>query len=114
MISGIKTCVRLGLTAAAIIAPAMLSGCYDDDYLARRDKISLSAGDAIATNAVTQTIDPWPLHAKDTAINQEGNRAGVAVERYQQNKSIPPKGIGTTSISSQAGPGSQASAQIKN
>lgn len=114
MISGLKKGARLGLTAAAIIAPAMLSGCYDDDYRSRRDTISLSAGDAIATDAVTQTIDPWPLHSKNTTINQEGNRAGVAVERYQQNRSIPPKGINTTSISSQAGPGSQASAQVKN
>jgi len=114
MISGMKKSVRFGLTAAAILAPAMLSGCYEDDYLTRRDTISLSAGDAIATNAATQTIDPWPRYSKDTAINQEGDRAGVAVERYQQNKSIPPKGISTTTISGQAGPGSQASAQIKN
>lgn len=114
MMSGMKKCARLCLAAAAIIAPAMLSACMDDDYFARRDKISLSAGDAVATNAVTQTIDPWPLHSKNTDINQEGNRAGVAVDRYQQNKSVPPKGINTTTVSSQAGPGSQVNAQVKN
>lgn len=113
MISGMKKGARLGLAAAAIIAPAMLSGCYEDDYLTRRDTVSLGAGDATATNAVTQTIDPWPLHAKNTKINQEGERARVAIERYQQNKSIPPKAVNTTTISSQAGPGSQASAQVK-
>jgi hypothetical protein len=114
MISGMKKCARLALTAAAIIAPAMLSGCNEDDYLARRDTVSLGAGDAIATDAVTQTIDPWPRHAKNTEITQEGERARVAIERYQQNKSIPPRGVNTTTISSQAGPGSQASAQVKN
>ena len=114
MISDMRKCVRLVLTAAAIVAPAMLSGCYEDDYLARRDTISLGAGDAVATNAVTHTIDPWNRNVKDTDINQEGERARVAVERYQLNKSIPPKGVNTTTISSQAGPGGQASAQVKN
>ena len=114
MISGMRQRARLALAAAAIIAPAMLAGCNEDDYLARRDTVSLGAGDAVATNAVTQTLDPWNRNAKNTDINQEGERARVAVDRYQQNKSIPPKGVNTTTISSQAGPGSQASAQIKN
>ena len=114
MISDMRKCVRAALTAAAIVAPAMLSGCNEDDYLARRDSVSLSAGDAVAVNAVTQTIDPWNRNAKNTDINQEGERARVAVERYQLNKSIPPRGVNTTTISSQAGPGGQASAQVKN
>jgi hypothetical protein len=114
MISDMKKRVRFALAAAAIAAPAMLSGCNEDDYLARRDTVSLGAGDAVAVNAVTQTIDPWNRNAKNTEINQEGERARVAVERYQLNKSIPPKGVNTTTISSQAGPGGQASAQVKN
>ena len=114
MISDMKKCVRCALAAAAIVAPAMLSGCNEDDYLARRDSVSLGAGDAVAVNAVTQTIDPWNRNAKNTNINQEGERARVAVERYQLNKSIPPRGVNTTTISSQAGPGGQASAQVKN
>ena len=114
MLSGLRKGASLALAAAAIIAPALLSGCNEDDYLARRDTVSLGAGDAIATNAVTQTVDPWNRNAKNTDINQEGERARVAVDRYQLNKSIPPKGINTTTLSSQAGPGGQASAQIKN
>ena len=114
MMSGMKKAARLALAATAIIAPAMLFGCNEDDYLARRDTVSLGAGDAIATNAVTQTVDPWNRNAKNTDINQEGERARVGVERYQLNKSIPPKGINTTTVSSQAGPGGQAAAQIKN
>jgi hypothetical protein len=98
----------------AIAASATLAGCNEDDYLARRDTVTLGAGDAIATNAVTHTIDPWPRHSKNTDIDQEGERARVAIERYQQNKSIPPKGINTTEITGQAGPGAQANAQIKN
>lgn len=106
---------RAALTAAAIVMPALLlQGCYEDDYRSRRDTVSLGAGDAIATNAVTQTIDPWNRNAKNTEIHQEGERARVAIERYQQNKSIPPRGLNTTEITGQAGPGAQGSAQIKD
>jgi hypothetical protein len=114
MISGMKKSARLCLTAAAIIAPAMLSGCNEDDYLARRDTVSLGAGDAIATNAVTQTIDPWNRNAKNTDIQLDGERAGVAIDRYQQNKSIPPKGVNISKIAGQPGPGAPASPQVKN
>lgn len=100
--------------AVTIAASAMLAGCNEDDYLSRRDMVSLSAGDAQAVNAATHTIDPWPRHATNTDIDQEGERARVAIERYQQNKSVPPKGINTTEITGQAGPGAQANAQIRN
>ncbi len=106
---------KAGIIAAVICAPVLvLQGCYDDSYYSRRDTVSLGAGDAIATNAATQTIDPWPPYAKDTDINLEGERARVGIQRYQQNKSIPPRGLNTTEITGQAGPGAQGSAQIKN
>jgi hypothetical protein len=106
-----RTCLAV---AAALLSPALLAGCNEDDYLARRDTVSLGAGDAKEVNAVTHTIDPWSPNARNTEIHQEGDRAAVAIQRYQQNKSIPPVGPNTTTISGQAGPGSQASAQIKN
>ncbi|WP_088346017.1 MULTISPECIES: hypothetical protein [Rhodomicrobium] len=106
---------RSGLAVAAAALPAiLLSGCYETDYESRRDTISLGAGDATATNAVTQTIDPWNKNVKNTKIHQEGERARVAIERYQQNKSIPPSGLNTTEISGQSGPGSQGSTQVKD
>lgn len=115
MIIGLKKHARPVLTAIAICLPALLlQGCYEEDYLSRRDTISLGAGDAAATNAVTQTIDPWPPYAKNTDITLEGERAGVAVDRYQKNKSIPPRGLNTTEISGQAGPGAQGNTQIKD
>ncbi len=112
--TGLKK-AKLALSVLAIAAPAaLLQGCYEDDYLSHRDTISLGAGDAVATNAATQTIDPWPAYAKDTDIQMDGKRAQVAIERYQQNKSLPPRGVNTTEISGQAGPGAQGQAQIKN
>jgi hypothetical protein len=115
MMTGLKKRGKFALTAAMIAAPALLlQGCYEDDYLSRRDTISLGAGDAIAVNQATHTIDPWPPHAKNTEIHLEGERARVAVERYQQNKSLPPRGLDTTEITGQSGPGPQATAQVKD
>lgn len=107
--------LRLAATAAVIGLTALaLQGCYPDEYESRRDTVSLGAGDATATNSVTQTIDPWNKNVKNTQIHQEGERARVAIERYQQNKSVPPRGLNTTEISGQSGPGDQGSAQVKN
>jgi hypothetical protein len=90
---------KRALSAALIAAPVLLlQGCYEDDYLARRDTITLGAGDANATNAATHTIDPWPAHAKNTDINMDGKRAEIAASRYQQNKSIPPRGLTTSAV----------------
>jgi hypothetical protein len=108
---------RAGLAAAAAalaISALLLAGCYEDDYLSRRDTISLGAGDDAAVNKATQTADPWPAYSKDKDIHLEGERARVAVERYQQNKSLPPRGMNTTEITSQAGPGNQGAAQLRN
>jgi hypothetical protein len=113
--NGFTNKVRLAAAAAGLAASALLlPGCYDDDYFNHRDTVSLGAGDAVAVNQVTHTVDPWPAYSKDTDIHLQGERARVAVERYQQNKSIPPHGLNTTEITGQAGPGAQAAAQVKN
>lgn len=85
---------RRGATIAVIgSALPLLAGCYESDYYAQRDTITLGAGDAVATNQASQTIDPWPPHAKDTDIDLEGPRAVVAVDAYQSNTSIEPQGL---------------------
>jgi hypothetical protein len=77
--------------AMTLAAPA----CYalDDDYFSRRDTVTDDAGDAIATNNVTQTIDPWAPHAKNTEIKIDGKRAQIGISRYQNNQSASPKGL---------------------
>jgi hypothetical protein len=92
-----KKIARIAI-AAVIAAPALLlAGCYEDDYLSRRDTVTLGAGDAAATNAATHTIDPWPPQSKNTNINVDGARVQVGMDRYQQNNSIRPKGLGASS-----------------
>lgn len=102
--------IRIALLASAIIAPAMiLTGCNEEQYLSRRDTISLGAGDAQAVNSATHTIDPWAPHSRNTQIHQEGERARVGVDRYQKNKSIEPSGLSTSSGSAQKAPGGSGS-----
>jgi len=111
MSMGSKKRSKSALTAALIAAPAfLLAGCYDDDYYSRRDTITLGAGDAQAVNAATHTVDPWPEHSRNTDIHMEGERAGVAVERYQQNKSVKPKGL----TGSKSSGSNKATIQIQN
>jgi hypothetical protein len=83
-----KTKSTLWLIAAAVAAVALdttLSGC-SDLYLDRRDAISLSAGDAIAGNEMSQMIDPWPAHSGDTNLAFNGQRMQAAIERYRLGK----------------------------
>jgi hypothetical protein len=99
--------------AVLVVATALPARAEDDDYSGRSDTITLGAGNANAANIATQTIDPWPPYARDTQNHLDGNRASVAMKRYQQNKSVSPRGLGTTTISEQAGPGAQSSTSLQ-
>ena len=72
----------------------MLAGC--SEYLDRRDTVALSGGDAVATNRVTQMIDPWPRASADRNIAFNGEKMQSAVERYRTGRVIQPRGIGTS------------------
>jgi hypothetical protein len=80
------------LALAAVLAT--LGGC--SEYLDRRDSIALSAGNAIATDKVTQMVDPWPRASANRDIAFNGAKMETAIERYRTNKVIPPKGTGTS------------------
>jgi hypothetical protein len=71
----------------------ILGACAE--YLDRRDGISLTAGNAIASNKVTQMVDPWPRESANRNIAFNGEKMQSAVERYRRNRVVPPRGIGT-------------------
>jgi len=85
-----KTLRKLAL-AAVLVA---LTGC--SEYLDRRDTVALSGGNAVATNKVTQMVDPWPRASANRNIAFNGEKMQSAVERYRTNKVIPPVGTGTS------------------
>ena len=88
------------LAGALALALAALSGC--GEYFDRRDTISLSAGNAIATDKVTQMVDPWPPASADKNIGFDGERMQHAVERYRTNRTYKPNGTGTGDTYGQA------------
>ncbi len=72
-----------------------LAGC--SEYLDRRDTISLGGGNSVASNEVTQMVDPWPRDSANRNIAYNGARMESAYERYRTNKVTPPHGVGTSS-----------------
>jgi hypothetical protein len=63
------------------VACLALSSC--NQYLERKESVTMSAGDAVAANEAVQTIDPWPRYSQDTNIPMDGVKAVFAVRKYQ-------------------------------
>jgi len=87
---------------------AVLGGC--SEYIDRRETIALSGGNAVATDVVTQMVDPWPRESANRNIAFNGARMETAFARYRTNRTIPPHGIGTSGTyqDSQGGPNNAA------
>lgn len=105
-----KLALRLMRPWLVALAVTLLGGC--EDYFARRDTVTLSAGNAAAHNIAVQTIDPWAAHAENARIDMDGKRSHVAVKKYQQNKAAKPQGLGSKppSGASASGGGKEAPA----
>jgi hypothetical protein len=89
---------------AATVAAGALSGVLaacSDIYYDRRDTISLGADDAVATNRVTQMVDPWPRYSADNNIAFNGERLQGAIERYRRHEVIQPRPESTSNLSQQ-------------
>lgn len=88
--------LRYAGCALLLISVLGVSGC--NQYFERQDPISLGAGNAIAQNKVTQTINPWPPGSENPRHVSNGARALIAVRRYEKNESIEPEAIGTQAV----------------
>jgi hypothetical protein len=85
-----------------------VGGC--SEYFDRRDPIAATGGNAVATNAVTHMVDPWPRDSANRNIAFNGPKMETAMERYRQNKVITPRSIGTSNAyqdPAAGGPGGQ-------
>jgi hypothetical protein len=90
----VDTIVR---SAGAVLTLGMLLAGCSDLYLDRRETVALGADDAVASNRIVQTIDPWSPAAADRSYATNGEKMQSAAERYRTGKIIQPKGLGTTS-----------------
>lgn len=86
----------IGTIGVTILFGAILAGC-SDLYLDRRETVALGADDAVATNRIVQTIDPWSAASANRRYVFNGDKMRSAAERYRTGKIIQPKGLGTTS-----------------
>jgi hypothetical protein len=79
-------CLIAAATLAACLASPGVSA-WDQDpfapYIQRSDTITLGAGNAKDTNAVTHMIDPWPRYVGNRRIPANGERMVGAVGRYR-------------------------------
>ncbi|MGH6869167.1 MAG: hypothetical protein ACREDA_09940, partial [Methylocella sp.] len=55
----------------------------EERYLVRRDAVTSSAGDAVASNSAIQIPTPWPRGSHDTNIAFDGEKIGGAVKAYK-------------------------------
>ena len=84
------------MAGVALLLGATLGGC-SDIYFDRRDGISVVSGEAMATNRVTQMIDPWPAASGNRTIAYDGQKAATAAECYRLGKVIKPVSAITSS-----------------
>jgi hypothetical protein len=75
--------------AAVIVIASAVAGC-SEMYYDRRETVALGAGDAVATNKVTQMVDPWPRASANHNIAFNGQRMQAAQDRYNRGKVITP------------------------
>lgn len=105
-----RSATNMRVIVLALIAGMVLSGC-SDLYFDRRETIVPSAGDALASNRVTQMVDPWPPSSANKNIAFNGERMQAAVERYREGRVIPPVNATTSSVAYQQAAQQAGSAQ---
>lgn len=98
--------IKYGRVVAGLTLLALLADCSDSPYLARRYGITQDAGDAVLSDRVSQTVDPWPAASANRNVAYNGDRMEAAFTRYRTGQTIPPNGIstGTTYQSAPANP----------
>ena len=98
--------VRLLVCAAGLAV--LLAGC--SEYTDRRETIALNGGNALATDRLTEMVDPWPAASADRNIAFNGPKMQSAVQRYRTNQIIQPNGNSTSGSFSQQNSGNPPAA----
>jgi len=88
------------------IAPLLVISGGCDDYLDRRETVTLGVGDSIEVNKATQSINRWPYASHQDRWLSDGERARIAVENYRTRTQKPLQNLGTSETS---GNGTQGS-----
>jgi hypothetical protein len=87
----VKTALRTMGKLGAVALLAVGTGAWDDEENNRVEFVTRGAGDAVAVNQATQTIDPWPPYVKNRKLTLSGDRAHLAMQRYGVNRVLQPR-----------------------
>ena len=90
----------VGLSSLAIALVLSLAGCVHP-FTQQPYDASPGFGEAVNQNAAVMIVNPEPLKAQNTLINLEGNRALLAITRYETGTTIPPQAENTMAGTSQ-------------
>ena len=96
----LRSAILSNLRLAAMVATVgLLSACSSDDrfqYLERSDNVLNDTGDAVASNIISQTVDPWPPHSLESETETDGKRVKAAVDRYRNDRVRASRASGTS------------------
>ena len=82
---------RIAVLAGLVVCATALAGCRED-FLDRRDTVTLGVGEANAHNKAVQTRDPWPPVASARHSTTRGDQVQkvqdefIKRERYDQSR----------------------------
>lgn len=82
---------RSGTKAVAVVVviASAVAGCAEI-YYDRRETVGAGSGDAVASNKVSQMIDPWSAASANNRIAFNGQLMQSAQDRYNRGKVITP------------------------
>ena len=109
-----KKLLRAAAKGSVLAVMAVSLGAWDlgcSQCGDRTEFVTRGAGDAIDVNKATQTIDPWPPYVKNRKLNMDGQRAGLAMRRYQANKVAQPRPL-NPDMSAAAAPADSSMPQV--
>lgn len=97
--AGLRRGARAGVMLAGLAVAVLAGGC--DDYLERRDTVTLGVGDAVAINKATMTINRWPAAARRDHWLSDGERGRIAASRYRRRAVPSPKSLDSGATSAE-------------
>lgn len=74
--------------AFAGVAILTLAAC-SNQYIERKDSVTLGLGDGVASNIAVMTHDPWPPSSQNNSIPMDPVKAGIALARYRAAGALP-------------------------
>jgi hypothetical protein len=104
--------LRIILLSSVCLTLTACGQYTEDRYLVRRDTVTSSAGDAVASNSAVQIPTPWPRNSNNPNIPFDGEKSSLAVKRYREDKEFLPRELEWHKETQEIGPGTDSGAGV--